>query len=160
MIARRVIEFLKKREFVYVGTCDFKGNPNVVPKFFLRQTGRNVYLIDNAHGKTLDNIRANPRMSIAFMDVDALVGYKIAGRVKIIERGSAYEKIMAQMRRKSVVLSARRIAEGVRRERHSHGYELEFPEDCVIYQMRMQEVVEVDTAGNILKERVRKKKRE
>ncbi|MFC2149833.1 pyridoxamine 5'-phosphate oxidase family protein [Candidatus Auribacterota bacterium] len=134
-----------------MATSNKKGEPNLAPKFFLKQRAGYVYLIDYALGKTVENIKKNPTVAISGMDVDTLLGYKMTGKVQIIGEGAVYKKMIAELRRKAVVLSARRIAEGVRRQRKHKYFELSFPENALIYKIKIREVIEIGPSGHLNK---------
>jgi predicted pyridoxine 5'-phosphate oxidase superfamily flavin-nucleotide-binding protein len=154
MITRKISDFLKKREFVNVATCDFECRPNVSPKFFLKLEGKYIYLIDYALGKTLDNLTCNPRVALTVMDTDSLTGYQMYGRVRIVRRGPLFAKKLKELRKKAITLSAKRIAEGVRREEKHEMFELNFPDQVVVYKIEVGETVEVLANGQLKKEKV------
>lgn len=154
MITKKIRDFLKKREFVNIATCDFEGRPNVSPKFFLKLEGKCIYLIDYALGKTLHNLTFNPRAALTIMDTDSLTGYQMYGRVEIIRRGPLFMKMLKELRKKEIALSAKRIADGVHREVKHEMFELNFPEQVVVYKIRIGEQVEVLANGHLEKEKI------
>ncbi len=151
---RKVIELLKSREFVSVATCNFDGRPNAAPKFLLKMEDNFVYLVDYFIGKTYRNLRANPRISISFMDTSSLLGYQLNGLVEIVEGGPEYDLLVKDLLQREVDLSARRIVEGVTKGRGHAGFELNMPESFVIFKVKIEEIVEMASSGTLRREQV------
>ncbi len=87
MLRKTVAEVLKKRHFINVASSDLHGKPNGVSKFILKSDTNYIYLVDYSLSRTYSNIKTNPRVSLSFFDVEALLGYQINGPVEIIEVG-------------------------------------------------------------------------
>src|SRR3989338_2028990 len=100
MIEDRALNILKNRAFVSVATADKSGNPNAAPKFLLKIDKRFVYLIDYTMGRTAENLKANPKASLSFMDIDNLVGYRIDGHVHLVSKGDEYDEILRELEKK------------------------------------------------------------
>jgi len=86
MLIKRVNEFLKKRAFLNVATASLDGKPNNISKLILKVEDNFIYLIDYSIGRTYNNIKMNPRVSLSFFDVDNLSGFQINGPVQLIEK--------------------------------------------------------------------------
>lgn len=152
VITQKIVEFLRQREFISVASCDFKGKPNAAPKFLLKVEDGCIYLIDYSLSKTWENLKKNPQVSLSFMDTDTLRGYQINGPVEIIEQGKTYDVLLHQLREREVSLSAKRIIEGLRREKGHQTYEVAIPERFVIFKVTIKEVVEISPRGELTKE--------
>lgn len=151
---KKIVELLKSREFVSVATCDFDDRPNAASKFLLRIEGNFIYLVDYFVGRTYRNLGVNPRISISFMDTSSLVGYQLNGLVKIIESGSEYDLLVKDLLQREVDLSARRIVEGVTKGKSHEGFELNMPENFVIFKVKVEEIVEMASSGILRREKV------
>lgn len=154
MLKHKAMELLKQREFVSVGTCDFKGKPNAAPKFVLKLDDHFVYLVDYTIGQTWKNLKLNPQASISFMDPDTLVGYKIDGSVEVVEKGSSYRKMFDEMQRKQVSLTAQHIIEEVRGAKAHNSFEVEITEHFVIYKISIEEITEIGPRGELKRNKV------
>ncbi|MBU9889068.1 MAG: pyridoxamine 5'-phosphate oxidase family protein [Candidatus Omnitrophica bacterium] len=153
-ITDKVRILLDQRKFVSVGTATPDGQPNSVPKLFFRTREDFIWLIDHVMGRTVANLKANPRISISFMDQDSLEGYRLNGTAKVIESGKNHALLLKQWSEKTVKLSADRVIEGLRTgKRHEH-YEVELPEKCVILKVKVEQVVKIGRHGDILNESV------
>lgn len=149
---KKIVELIKSREFVSVATCDFDGRPNAAPKFLLKVEDNFIYLVDYTIGKTIRNLHSNPRISISFMDTNSLVGYQLNGLVKIIDSGAEYEVLVKELLLREVDLSARRIVEGVTKEKVHQSFELAIPDTFVILKIKIGDTVEMSSSGVLRKE--------
>jgi hypothetical protein len=149
MISKKLDEILKKREFAYVATVNSKGAPNAAPKFLLKKEDHFLYLIDHVMGMTYDNLKINPRASVAVMDPNTLIGYQINGFVEIIEKGKIYKKLLKEVVNKEVSLTAKHIIEDVRGTAYHETFELAFPEHLVVFKLKIDKIIEISTSGKM-----------
>jgi len=154
MDAKDVKKLIAEREFISVATCDLKFLPNAAPKFLLKVEGNFIYLVDYTIGKTLENLRVNPRASLSFMDSNSLVGYQINGPTEVIEDGSEYKGILKEMERKQIDLSIKRVIEAVERGKTHKSFEVIIPEKVVIIKLKVEEIAEIGPAGTLKKEKL------
>ncbi len=154
MLANKLVEFLKKREFIYVATCDFNCRPNAAPKFFLKYENNFIYLVDSHLSRTWENLKINPQASLTFLDAETLLGYQINGPVEIIEKGEEYKKILDGFDERKISLSARRIIEGLSRGRPHETFEINFPETFGIFRIKIEEIVEIRPGGDLTREKI------
>ena len=81
---------LDETDIWVLSTADRNGIPNAVPILFTALTENNrLLLVDNFMKKTVDNIAANPNVSISVWK-DA-TGYQFKGKAIIETSGSNYE---------------------------------------------------------------------
>ena len=151
-ITEAMLELLKKREFVSLATADRNGQPNSVPRFFLRAEGKFLYLIDHVMGQTLLNIKENPLVSVSFMDQDSLEGYRLNGTARVIERGKRYDSLMKEWGERVVKLSADRVIEAVRTGKKRGHYEVEISEALTVLKIKVKSVIKIGRRGDIWKE--------
>ena len=149
---KKITELLQKKEFISVATSDLSGRPNAAPKFLLKVENNLIFLIDYTQGKTWENLKKNPRVSLSFMDTESLTGYQINGGVKIIDKGPAYNKIFKELLQKEIDLSCRRIIEGVVHEKGHKSFEVAIPDKVVIFKIEIEDIAEIDHHGEIRKE--------
>ncbi len=141
MITKKIADLLKNREFISVASCDFEGRPNVAPKFLLKIEDGFIYLVDYVVGRTFENLKINPRVSLSVMDTDALKGYQINGSVEIIEKGQLYDSILNELKNKEISLATERVIKGVQRGQKHQSFEVAFPERIAIFKMKKEEAV-------------------
>ncbi len=154
MKLKKALELLKIREFVSVATCDFDARPNVAPKFVLKVEDKNVYLIDYVVGRTFRNLKINPRASLAFMDLDNLIGYQLNGPVEVIDEGHLYDKMIHELSQRQIELSVQRVIEGVDKGKTHKVFEVGLPEQFVIFKISIEEIIEIGSSGEVKRERI------
>jgi predicted pyridoxine 5'-phosphate oxidase superfamily flavin-nucleotide-binding protein len=149
MLIDDIRSFLGSKIFLMVGTSNEKGVPNVAPKVLLKFDEKAIYLADYVFGRTWQNIKVNPFVSLATVNFDTLVGYQINGSVEIIEAGKVYEQLCKEYENRQVKLSVRRVVEGVHREREHNSFELGLSQDIVIFKVNVSEVVAIERSGAV-----------
>ncbi len=153
---KKITGLLQKREFVSVATSDLSSKPNAAPKFLLKVEGNYIFLVDYTRGKTWENLKINPQVSLSFMDTDDLTGYQLNGTAKVIEEGHEYDKITREFQQKEIDLSCRRIIEGVVHEKGHKSFEVAIPDRVVIFKIEIEDIAEIDHRGEIKRENYRK----
>ncbi len=151
-ITDRLEEILEKREFVSIATVGDDGQPNSVPKFLYRGKGNFLYLIDYVIGKTISNLRENPKASVSFMDLDTLEAYRLNGTAQIIERGPVFNAVLKGWDEKLVQLATDRVIEAVRTGKRRGHYEMEMTEHLAVIKVRIESVIKIGRRGDIWKE--------
>ena len=71
----------------WLATADAQGQPNVSPKEVFAPLGDRIVIAHIASPGSVRNIRANPRVSVAVLDVFAQEGWKFSGTAAILEPG-------------------------------------------------------------------------
>ena len=75
-----------------LATATKDGDPHVIPVGFGKVLSDDeVLLVDVFMKKTLDNIKANPKVAVSVWDYDALKGYEFKGIARIETSGNAFE---------------------------------------------------------------------
>jgi predicted pyridoxine 5'-phosphate oxidase superfamily flavin-nucleotide-binding protein len=152
-IIKKAITFLQASEFVVVATADKEGKPNCAPKLLLKIDGEVIYFIDYSIGRTFRNLRVNPQISLSFMDIHSLSGYRLSGSVEIIENGEVYDECLKELRVKEIDLSVERIVKGVQNGKVHKYFESEIPERFLIYKVKIEDGCEITPRGLIRRER-------
>lgn len=150
--SQKIIKIFKDREFIDVASCDLEGRPNVVPKFILKTESGFIYLVDYVMGRTWENLKHNPRVSMSIMDLETLFGYQINGSVEIIAEGKEYNRIMREFQEKEIAFSTKRIIEGVSRGKGHQSFEIGLPDNFIIFKVKVEEIVEIGPKGDLKRE--------
>ena len=91
-----------------VATATASGEPNVVPMTFARiLSDDEVLLMDNFLRKTMENIRANPRVAISVWRQGPSEGYQLKGEARIETAGEVFEDGVKWVQDKSPKLNPR-----------------------------------------------------
>jgi predicted pyridoxine 5'-phosphate oxidase superfamily flavin-nucleotide-binding protein len=154
MLTKKITELLRNRDFICVATCSLDGRPNAAPKFFLKIEENFIYLVDYTIGTTWENLKVNPLASVSFIDTDTLKGYRMNGKVEIIDKGSDFDKILKELRQKEISLSTKRVIEGVYRGKPHESFEVTMSDKFVVLKIKIEEVSETGTRGQVKKEKL------
>jgi len=154
MIAKKIKEFLKEREFVNIATCSLNNVPFAAPKFILKIDSGYIYLIDYSKGKSYENLKINPRVSLSFMDTETITGYRISGSAEVIEGGPEYDRTRHELSQKKISLSSKRVIEGLYKGRPHSRFEIDIPEQFAIFKVKVAELVEIGHRGEIIREKL------
>jgi general stress protein 26 len=147
-----IAELLEKLEFVSVATAAPDGQPNTAPKFFFHAKGDFMYLIDYVAGKTIMNLKKNPRVSVSFMDMGSLEAYRLNGTAKMIGKGRVFETILKEWDKRLIKMATTRVIEGVQSGKTHDHYELEMGKKFIILKIKITNVVKIDRKGSIWQE--------
>ena len=153
MLTKIILDLLKHREFISIATCDLEGRPNAASKFILKIEGSFIFLVDYIFGKSYENLKINPRVSLSFANTESLKSYQINGSVELIEKGAVYENIAAELVQKEVSLSTDRIIKGVSSGKHHENFEVAIPEKFVIFKVKIEDTVEMPYGGGMKREK-------
>jgi len=151
------LKLLQKKSFVSAATSSLQGQPNAAPKLVLDVDKEFIYLVDHISGKTWQNLKANPQISLSFTDSEELKGYRINGRVKILEKDAIGEDIINKLDDRKLALSIDRVVSGVRREKKHKVFEVEMPNNFVVYKIKMEEITEIKPEGSLRREKMETK---
>ncbi len=143
------LNFLEKREFVYLATSDKDGHPYVAPKFLIHLNDDHIYLADFVFGRTIQNLKLRSHASLSVINMDSLVGYQINGTAQVFEDGEEYHKALPQIEKRKMYFSVERIVEGVRAgKKHAH-FEAAFPSRLAVIKFTMKEVIHIAPDGRL-----------
>ncbi len=154
MLIKEAFDFLKKKTFINVATCNKSGRPNVAPKFLLKIENNFIFLIDYVRNTTLKNIKINPAVSISSVNLETLKGYQINGKAQILKKDkkNAYLNLLKEYEQKQLDLSTKRLIKALHNEGKSSGYEAEFPKRVAIIRVQVTEAVGIGLQGNLERE--------
>ena len=155
LITENLKKFLLNKGFISVGTSDLSGQPNAVPKYIVEIDNGFIYLADYVIGKTFQNLKINPKISLSTIDIKTLEGLQINGVAKIITKGPLYKKLLKAMVEQEVHHTAKRIVEEVRGEKKSDAYEMQFPERVVMLKVKCKKITKISITGNLKIERIK-----
>ena len=91
-----ILEQMKKQKVYSVATASKDGVPNVVPVGMLipKEDGT-VWIIDNYFGKTIANMKENPRAAFYVWNPECKESWQIKGSLKVEDSGADYEAAVA-----------------------------------------------------------------
>lgn len=140
-----VINFLENQGYVIVSTVDKAGSPHNSCKGIvdIKSAGQ-VYLFDLYKGKTFQNLKSNPHISIAAVDEHSFVGYCLKGRARIITTGEVNPRIIKAWEDKIASRLARRLIKNIREEKTQLRHpEALLPKPEYLIVLETQEIVDL-----------------
>ena len=103
-------EAFSKMKIFPVATAAKDGTPNVVPIGIVELTGDDtIWITDNFMNKTLDNLKANPKIAIYIWGPEIKGCYQIKGHVTLKTSGKEYDEMKAKINKKNPALPARSL---------------------------------------------------
>ena len=99
-------EVAKKSKCFAVATVSEDGDPNVVPNGLGKVFSEDeILLVKLFEGKTLNNLRRNPKVAVSVWDMERVKGYQFKGNARIETSGKAFDE--GDKMAKSIMLKAR-----------------------------------------------------
>ena len=92
-----LLKMIKEKHIAALATVGPDGKPNVSPKGFTYVDEETLAYVDIYSARTLDNIRANPRVAVAIWDNRSVSGFQVKGTASLHGPGDpVYEEIVAR----------------------------------------------------------------
>jgi predicted pyridoxine 5'-phosphate oxidase superfamily flavin-nucleotide-binding protein len=99
-LSERMKEIFAKQGVLVMATADLNGIPNAVPIGAVKILDDETILVsDQFFNKTLENLKANPKVAISFWETDKGEGYQIKGDATIHTEGKIYEETAEWIRK-------------------------------------------------------------
>ena len=93
-LTQHMKQVLKHQPVVLVATRDDEGRPNVSPKGVLKIVDDDkLVFADLFSFKTQANLRADPRLAVAAVDLQTYEGYQFKGQAELLNEGPLFEEI-------------------------------------------------------------------
>ena len=92
-----LLRMIKEKHIAALATVGPDGIPNVSPKGFTYLDEETLAYVDIYSARTLDNIRANPRVAVAIWDNRTVSGFQVKGLARIHGPGDPiYEEVVSR----------------------------------------------------------------
>jgi len=147
LITEEVREILENKGFVSIGTSDDNGNPYVMPKFLITVGNDFIYLADYLIGPTFENLKVNPKISLAVVDINTLIRYQINGMAEIIDKGLEFDKLTNELREKELNFTVERVVKSVQAGKKDKNFEVVFPNRFIVIKIKVKEIVKISSIG-------------
>jgi predicted pyridoxine 5'-phosphate oxidase superfamily flavin-nucleotide-binding protein len=97
-LTQEMRDLIEKQKVCFVATADKNGKTNVSPK-------GSIYVVDDEtlafadlySQKTRANLRDNPHIALAVVDLKALKGYQFKGKAELLEEGNIYNDVVCYL---------------------------------------------------------------
>ena len=149
-LADDIINFFQSQGFVVVSTIDKDGGLHNACKGIvdIKSNGR-IYLLDLYKGKTFQNLKNNPHISIAAADEHKFAGYCLKGKAKIITGEEISPQIIKAWEERITSRLTRRVIRNIREEKgHPRHPEALLPKPEYLIVIEAEEVIDL-TPGHL-----------
>jgi hypothetical protein len=103
-------EAVQKMKVFPVATAAKDGTPNVVPIGVVELVSDDtIWITDNFMNKSLDNLKANPKIAIYIWGPEIKGCFQIKGHVTIKTSGKEYDEMKVKLNKKNPALPARSL---------------------------------------------------
>jgi predicted pyridoxine 5'-phosphate oxidase superfamily flavin-nucleotide-binding protein len=97
-LTQEMKDLIERQKVCFVATADPKGRTNVSPK-------GSIYVVDDEtlafadlySQKTRANLKVNPHIALALVDLKALTGYQFKGKAELLEEGNIYNDVVCYL---------------------------------------------------------------
>src|SRR5690242_6868711 len=90
MLTQDMKRIIEEQRLGFLATASADGTPNVSPKgTFVVLDDRTIAFGEIRSPGTIQNLKANPRVEVNFVDVFVRKGYRFAGTATVVERGES-----------------------------------------------------------------------
>ena len=91
-ITEEMKDIAAKTKGFALATVGKDGNPHVIPVGFAQMLSEDeLLLVDVFMKKTLENIKANPKVAVSVWDMETFKGYEFKGSARIETSGKAFD---------------------------------------------------------------------
>lgn len=128
-----------------VSTIDNKGFAHSSCKGIIK-INRNgqLLLLDLYRGKTHDNLRHNPNITITAVDEHKFSGYCLKGKAKLLSEEKLHSKIITSWEERITTRITRRLLKNIRGEKgHSRHPEVLLPKPEYMIVVQVEEVIDL-----------------
>jgi len=97
-LTQEMKDLIESQKVSFVATADKKGKTNVSPK-------GSIYIVDDDtlafadlySKKTRENLKINPHIALAVVDLKRLHGYQFKGKAELLEEGDLYNDVVCYL---------------------------------------------------------------
>ncbi|MCK5491730.1 MAG: pyridoxamine 5'-phosphate oxidase family protein [Candidatus Omnitrophica bacterium] len=142
-LPEEIVKFFNEQGFVIVSTLDPENTIHSSAKGIvgISKEGR-ICVIDIYMGKTWDNIKNNPVMTITAIDEYRFIGYALKGKALIVNKEDIKEHVSRNWEKKVTDRISKRVVENVKKQKSSLIQpEAKFPKPQYLIQMIVDEIV-------------------
>ena len=147
-LSDEIVFFLEKQEHVIVSTLEPSGGIHCSVKGIvgIEKEGK-VFLIDLYFGRTFQNLKRNPAITITSVDGHRFVGYALSGKARIVEREKIRDSIIAAWEERVIRRISQRMLRDIKEEsRAAHHPESMFPHPQYLIEIDVKKITDLAPA--------------
>ena len=145
-----IVHFFQSQGFLIVTTVDSKGYPHNSCKGIvdIKPDGK-IYLLDVYHGKTYENLKLNPLISVTAVNEHKFNGFCLKGRARILNSTEMDADIHKAWEDKITSRLTQRLLKNLKEEKgHPAHPEAMLPQPKYLIVMDVEEIVDL-TPGHL-----------
>jgi len=140
-----VVHFFQNQGFVIVSTVGKDGLPHCSCKGLvkIKQSGQ-IYVVDLYRGRTYQNLKQNPAMSLTAIDEHKFIGYCLKGKAEILLQERLQPEIIKAWEDGITGRLTRRLLKNIRDEKgHPRHPEILLPKPEYMICLDVEEIVDL-----------------
>lgn len=140
-----IVSFFRNQGCVVVSTVETDGSIHNSCKGIVDiNTGDRIYLLDLYTGKTFQNLKKNPNISITAVDEHKFIGYCLKGKAELIERDGLDHDVIISWEKEITNRVTRRLIKNIRGEKGHHRHpEALLPKPEYMIVMNVEEILDL-----------------
>ena len=140
-----IIQFLHNQSFVIVSTRDKDGTLHSACKGIIKiGPGRKIFLLDLYKGRTFENLKRNPYLSITAVDEHKFIGYCLKGKAELIPEIKLRNRIIKTWEDRITTRVTHRVLKNLREEKgHPRHPEALLPKPQYMIAMKIEEIIDL-----------------
>ncbi|MCM8770717.1 MAG: pyridoxamine 5'-phosphate oxidase family protein [Candidatus Omnitrophica bacterium] len=144
-LTENIVQFFENQGFVIVSTIDKRGSINNACKGIVKiERKGKIYLLDLYKGRTFNNLKANPHLSITAVDEHKFIGYCLKGKARIVERQRLIPEISEAWEKRLTRRITQRILKNITGEKgHTAHPESLLPKPAYTIVMGVEEIIDL-----------------
>lgn len=145
MITPSIAQFFHNQHFTVVSTIDKTGYPHNSCKGIvdIDKNGK-IYLLDLYMGKTYENLKGNPHISITAVDEHKFIGYSLKGKAKVIPRNKVNRRALKLWENKIISRISHRLLKNMQGEKsHKTHPEALLPKPAYLIEVDIDEIIDL-----------------
>jgi predicted pyridoxine 5'-phosphate oxidase superfamily flavin-nucleotide-binding protein len=97
-LTQEMKDMIQTQKISYVATADQRGRVNVSPKGSIFVVDDETLAFADLYSqKTRANLKVNPHIALAVVDLKALKGYQFKGKAELLEEGNVYNDVICYL---------------------------------------------------------------
>jgi len=142
-LPKDIIDFFHAQGCVLVSTIDKAGFPHSSCKGLVKIGHQGeIYLMDVYHGRTSENLKRNPLISVSAFNEHKFVGYCLKGKAKVVPEGKISQEIIKSWEDKVTSRLTQRLLKNLHEEKgHLHHPEAKLPHPKYLILVKIEEIV-------------------
>lgn len=144
-LSSEIIQFLHSQNFVIVSTLDNSNRIHSACKGIVKiGPDGTIYLLDLYQGRTFENLKNNPYISITAVDEHKFTGYCLKGTARIVEKESLGKQVITAWEDKMIGRITQRVVKNIKGEKgHPRHPEALLPKPKYTIVVETDEVIDL-----------------